>query len=163
MEVILTLANITKMPLNKAASPVAVTESLMARKLAEQNYRIGSERKDDGIKNTQFVGAFVKEPISGYHEGVSAFDFASLYPSIMRQFNVSPDSFIEKVPENKIKERRKDKDVIVCDNGVVYGTEESVLKKILSDLYAQRKDYKKTSYEYFAKADQLKKKINLIS
>lgn len=163
MEVILTLANITKMPLNKAASPVAVTESLMARKLAEQNYRIGSERKEDSIKNAQFVGAFVKEPISGYHEGVSAFDFASLYPSIMRQFNISPDSFIEKVPENKIEERRKDKSVIVCDNGVVYNTEESILKKILSDLYAQRKDYKKTSYEYFTKADQLKKKINLLS
>jgi len=163
MEVILTLANITKMPLNKAASPVAVTESLMARKLAEQNYRIGSERKEDSIKNAQFVGAFVKEPISGYHEGVSAFDFASLYPSIMRQFNISPDSFVEKVPQNKIEEKRKDKSVIVCDNGVVYDTKESILKKILSDLYAQRKDYKKTSYEYFTKADQLKKKIKLLS
>lgn len=163
MEVILTLANITKMPLNKAASPVAVTESLMARKLAEHDIRIGSEKKEDSIKDGKFVGAFVKEPISGYHEGVSAFDFASLYPSIMRQFNISPDSFIEKVPKNKIPEKRKDKSVIVCDNGVVYNTEESILKKILSDLYAQRKDYKKTSYEYFTKADQLKKKINLLS
>ena len=163
MEVILTLANITKMPLNKAASPVAVTESLIARKLAEQNYRIGSEEKEDSIKDGKFAGAFVKEPISGYHEGVSAFDFASLYPSIMRQFNISPDSFIEKVPQNKIEEKRKDKSVIVCDNGVVYNTEESILKKILSDLYDQRKDYKKTSYEYFTKADQLKKKIKLLS
>jgi len=163
MEVILTLANITKMPLNKAASPVAVTESLIARKLAEQNYRIGSEKRPDGIKDGKFAGAFVKEPISGYHQGVSAFDFASLYPSIMRQFNISPDSFVEKIPEAKIQERRKDKKVIVCDNGVVYNTEESMLKKILSDLYAQRKDYKKTSYEYFTKADQLKKKIKLLS
>jgi len=162
MEVILTLANITKMPLNKAASPVAVTESLIARKLAEQNYRIGSEKRPDGIKDGKFAGAFVKEPISGYHQGVSAFDFASLYPSIMRQFNISPDSFVEKIPEAKIQERRKDKNVIVCDNGVVYNTEESMLKKILSDLYAQRKDYKKTSYEYFTKADQLKKKIKLL-
>jgi DNA polymerase elongation subunit (family B) len=162
MEVILTLANITKMPLNKAASPVAVTESLIARKLAEQNYRIGSEKRPDGIKDGKFAGAFVKEPISGYHQGVSAFDFASLYPSIMRQFNISPDSFIEKIPEAKIQERRKDKNVIVCDNGVVYNTEESILKKILSDLYAQRKDYKKTSYEYFTKADRLKKKIKLL-
>ena len=163
MEVILTLANITKMPLNKAASPVAVTESLIARKLAEQNYRIGSERKADSEKDGKFAGAFVKEPIAGYHQGVSAFDFASLYPSIMRQFNISPDSFIEKVPAGKVEERRKDKNVIVCDNGVVYNTEESMLKKILSDLYAQRKDYKKTSYDYFTKADQLKKKINLLS
>lgn len=163
MEVILTLANITKMPLYKAASPVAVTEALMTRKMADHGIRIGSEKKEDSIKDGKFAGAFVKEPISGYHEGVSAFDFASLYPSIMRQFNISPDSFIEKIPKNKVKEMRKDKSVIVCDNGVVYNTEESILKKILSDLYAQRKDYKKTSYEYFTKANQLKKKINLLS
>jgi DNA polymerase elongation subunit (family B) len=157
MEVLLTLANITNMPLYKASSPVAVTEAIMARKLAEQGMRIGSEEKVDGQKDGQYAGAFVKEPILGFYEGVSAFDFASLYPSIMRQFNISPDAYIEKIYKSEIEERRKDKEVIVCDNGVVYKTEDSILRKILSDLYAQRKDYKKTSYEYFTKADRLKK------
>ena len=163
MEVIMTLANITKMPLYKAASPVAVTESLMARKLSEMNMRIGTEFKEDGQKDGQYVGAFVKEPATGFYEGVSAFDFASLYPSIMRQFNISPDAYIEQVFEDQIKERRKDKDVIVCDNGVVYKKEDSILKKILSDLYSQRKEYKKISYDYFSKADHLKKKIKILS
>ena len=159
MEVLLTLANITRMPLYKAASPVAVTESLMARKLAEQGMRIGTERREDSEKNSQYAGAFVKEPIVGYYEGVSAFDFASLYPSIMRQFNISPDAYIEQVYKTEVAERRKDKDVIVCDNGVVYKKNDSILKKILTDLYAQRKQYKKMSYEYFTKADQLKKRL----
>ena len=159
MEVLLTLANITRMPLYKAASPVAVTESLMARKLAEQGMRIGTERREDSEKNSQYAGAFVKEPIVGYYEGVSAFDFASLYPSIMRQFNISPDAYIEQVYKTEVTERRKDKDVIVCDNGVVYKKDDSILKKILTDLYAQRKQYKKMSYEYFTKADQLKKRL----
>ena len=157
MEVLLTLANITNMPLYKASSPVAVTEAIMARKLAEQGMRIGSEEKNDSQKDGQYAGAFVKEPILGFYEGVSAFDFASLYPSIMRQFNISPDAYIEKIYKSEIEERRKNKEVIVCDNGVVYKTEDSILRKILSDLYAQRKDYKKTSYEYFTKADRLKK------
>ena len=160
MDVLLTLANITKMPLYKASSPVAVTESLMSRKLAELGKRIGSEQREDGQKDGKYAGAFVKEPIVGFYEGVSAFDFASLYPSIMRQFNISPDAYIEKVPESQIKERREDKEVIVCANGVVYSTEDSILKKILSDLYEQRKDYKNTSYEYFTKADKLKKLLN---
>jgi DNA polymerase elongation subunit (family B) len=159
MEVLLTLANITRMPLYKAASPVAVTESLMARKLAEQGMRIGTERREDSEKNSQYAGAFVKEPIVGYYEGVSAFDFASLYPSIMRQFNISPDAYIEQVYKTEVAERRKDKDVIVCDNGVVYKKDDSILKKILTDLYAQRKQYKKMSYDYFTKADQLKKRL----
>ena len=162
MEVLLTLATITKMPLYKAASPVAITESLIARKLAEQDKRIGTEwDREDGKKDAKYAGAFVKEPITGYYSGVSAFDFASLYPSVMRQFNISPDSFIEIVPEAEVKERRKDQNVIVCQNGVVYSKEESVLKKILGDLYAQRKDYKKTSYDYYTKADELQKKFSL--
>lgn len=157
MEVLLTLANITNMPLYKASSPVAVTEAIMARKLAEQGMRIGSEEKKDSNKDGQYAGAFVKEPILGFYEGVSAFDFASLYPSIMRQFNISPDAYIEKISKAEIADRRKDKEVIVCDNGVVYNTDDSILRKILSDLYQQRKDYKTTSYEYYTKADNLKK------
>jgi DNA polymerase elongation subunit (family B) len=160
MEVLLTLANITQMPLYKAASPVAVTESIMARKLAEQGMRIGTERKEDGEKDGQYVGAYVKEPILGFYEGVSAFDFASLYPSIMRQFNISPDAFVEQVHKSEVAKRREDTNVIVCDNGVVYSKEDSILKKILGDLYDQRKDYKQMSYEYFAKAARLKKRLS---
>lgn len=157
MEVLLTLANITNMPLYKASSPVAVTEAIMARKLAEQGMRIGSEKRDDGQKDGQYAGAYVKEPILGFYEGVSAFDFASLYPSIMRQFNISPDAYVEKISTSEVAKRREDKEVIVCDNGVVYNNEDSILRKILSDLYGQRKDYKKTSYEYYTKADYYKK------
>tara|TARA_B100001287_G_scaffold60595_1_gene48589 strand:+ start:451 stop:1857 length:1407 start_codon:yes stop_codon:yes gene_type:complete len=161
MEVLLTLANITKMPLYKAASPVAMTEALMARKLMEENKRIGTEAREDNKKDGKYAGAFVKEPISGFYGGVSAFDFASLYPSIMRQFNISPDAYIEQVPKEAIAERRKNKDVIVCENGVVYKNEDSVLKQILSDLYNQRKEYKAKSFEYFKKADEIRKKIKL--
>ncbi len=160
MDVLLTLANITKMPLYKASSPVSVTESLMARKLAEQGMRIGSEQREDGEKNGQYAGAYVKEPIVGFYEGVSAFDFASLYPSVMRQFNISPDAFIEKVNKSEIEKRREDKDVIVCANGVVYNNEDSILRKILGDLYNQRTNYKTTSYDYFTKADELKKLLS---
>lgn len=161
MEVLLTLATITRMPLYKAASPVAMTEALIARKLVEQNKRVGVEfDREDSKKDGKYAGAFVKEPISGYYSGVSAFDFASLYPSIMRQFNISPDSYVEMVPTTQINSRRKDESVIVCENGVVYQKEDSMLKKILSDLYSQRKQYKKTSYDYYEKARELKKKLN---
>jgi hypothetical protein len=77
----------------------------------------------------------------------------------MRQFNISPDAYIDMIPKDQIEERRKNPDEIVCENGVVYSKEDSILKKILSDLYAQRKDYKKTSYEYYEKAHELKKKF----
>jgi hypothetical protein len=56
----------------------------------------------------------------------------------MRQFNISPDSFIEMIPEMEVKQKRKEKDIIVCENGAVYKKEDSMLKLILSDLYGQR-------------------------
>jgi len=159
MEVLLTLASITKMPLYKAASPVAVTEALIARKMSALNKRIGSEQRDEGSKDGQYAGAYVKEPVVGFYQGVSAFDFASLYPSIMRQFNISPDSYKEIIPISQIPERKKNKDEIVCSNGVVYDKKDSILKQILSDLYGQRKDYKKTSYEYYTKAKEVKDRL----
>ena len=163
MEVLLTLSTITKMPLYKAASPVAMTEALIARKLVPQNKRVGMDYdKEDSQKDGKYAGAFVKEPISGYYSGVSAFDFASLYPSIMRQFNISPDAFVEMIPTSQINSRRKDESVIVCENGVVYQKEDSILKKILSDLYSQRKEYMKTSYDYYEKARDLKKKLEAL-
>jgi DNA polymerase elongation subunit (family B) len=161
MEVLLTLATITRMPLYKAASPVAVTESLIARKLATDNKKIAVEWDRETKKDTKYEGAFVKQPIVGYYSGVSAFDFASLYPSVMRQFNISPDSFIEMIPEMEVKQKRKEKDIIVCENGAVYKKEDSMLKLILSDLYGQRKEYKKTSYAYYEKAHELKKKFKV--
>ena len=161
MEVLLTLSNITQMPLYKAASPVGVTESLIARKLLESGKRIGVEySEEDNEKDGKYAGAFVKEPIRGYHQGVAAFHFASLYPSIMRQFNISPDSFIEKVKPADVEVKRKNKDVIVCDNGVVYSKDDSMLRMILGDLYGQRKDYKSLSYDYYTKAEEIKKHLN---
>lgn len=38
-------------------------------------------------------GAWVKEPTVGMHGWTLSFDFASLYPSIMRQWNISPETF----------------------------------------------------------------------
>lgn len=41
-----------------------------------------------------FEGAYVHEPVRGVHREVCAFDFKSLYPSMMTTFNISPDTFV---------------------------------------------------------------------
>ena len=102
---------------------------------------------------------FVKEPITGMHGAVAAFDFASLYPSIMRQMNVSPESFLKKVsPEKRNAEVGDDK--IVAVTGAVYNTEKSILKDVLTRLYSQRKEYKKLSFKYQQEAYELEKELN---
>ena len=44
-------------------------------------------------KLEQFIGAYVKEPIKGMHEWVASFDINSLYPNIIVQYNISPETY----------------------------------------------------------------------
>ena len=92
------------------------------------------------------------------HNAVAAFDFASLYPSIMRQLNVSPESFIRKV-KPEIRDKEVGDDRIVSVTGAVYSTERSILKDVLSRLYDQRKTYKKESFRLQQKAYDLEQEL----
>lgn len=185
MEIALTLANICKIGVYKASSPVTITESLMCRKLLEENKVMAKDWDAlDSSKSSQYAGAYVKKPKLGMHKAVAALDYASLYPSIMMQLNISPDSFITKVdadfdkirPEIKeylgdwdratmTKEEREEKislikeDKIIAVNGSVYRKEQSILKTILIDLYQKRKEYKKKSFLLKQQAYELEKNL----
>lgn len=107
-----------------------------------------------------FAGAYVFEPLPGFYRYVCAFDFASLYPSTMRQFNISPDtlvcvdkSFNVKVDKSIAQfyepeyvrglvdssvHQLKDNEV-VCMNGAIYRTDvEGIIPKILTKYYNYR-------------------------
>jgi DNA polymerase elongation subunit (family B) len=162
MEIALTIAHMTQISLFKAGSPVAITEALLAREFLTRNLVMAKDPKAPPSKREQFEGAFVKEPITGMHNAVAAFDFASLYPSIMRQLNVSPESFIKKV-KPEMREREIGDERIVSVTGAVYSTERSILKDVLSRLYGQRKEYKKESFRLQQEAydlEQVMKKQN---
>jgi DNA polymerase elongation subunit (family B) len=166
MNVVLTLSNICKMSVYKAGSPVAITESILARNLLKENKLMARDfnQGDENKKIGKYTGAFVKAPIVGKHRGVACFDYASLYPSIMRQFNISPDSFIEKISDN-IKDAHREQtkgQQIVTSFGGVYSHEPSILKKVLTDLYSERKKYKKESWIYKMQADAIKQKLKLM-
>jgi len=154
MEIALTIAHMTQISIFKAASPVAITEALLAREFLTRNLVMAKDPKAPPSKREQFEGAFVKEPKTGMHHAVAAFDFASLYPSIMRQLNVSPESFIKKV-KPELREREVSDDRIVSVTGAVYSTKRSILKDVLSRLYGQRKEYKKESFRLQQKAYDL--------
>lgn len=158
MDIALTIAHMSKISIFKAASPVAITEALLCREFLSKNLVMAIDPKAPPSKREQFEGAFVKEPITGMHNAVAAFDFASLYPSVMRQMNISPESFIKKVdPEKREKEKADDK--IVSVTGAIYSTERSILKDVLTRLYSQRREYKSKSFELQQKAYEMEKEL----
>lgn len=51
--------------------------------------------KTNNSKEEGFEGAYVKEPQIGRHKWVVSFDLNSLYPHLMMQFNLSPETLID--------------------------------------------------------------------
>ncbi len=98
----------------------------------------------------KYEGAFVKQPIPGLHKYCTCNDYASLYPSLMRQFNIGPETLVTVLPETDeaLKQQWRDKGYIVCASGAVYQKEDGHLKKIITDLYFKRKAYKKKSFKF---------------
>lgn len=104
-------------------------------------------KKKEGEK---YEGAFVKQPIPGLHKYCTCNDYASLYPTLMRQFNIGPETLVTLLPENDeaLKQEWREKGYIVCASGAVFQKEDGHLKKIITDLYFKRKAYKKTSFKF---------------
>lgn len=157
------LGTLTKSEYSKAFSPVHMTENVLCRGLLKRNLVMIPDDKKR-TKNEKYKGAYVHKPKVGMYEYVAAFDFASLYPSVMRQFNISPESFInliseetKKVYNEKTKENEETDDKIVCANGAVFGTENSVLREALDDFYSKRKKAKYESYEVEKEIEILKR------
>lgn len=132
-------------------STTYIPENLLRVKFSEQGKVLAvspkPKKKSDGEK---YEGAFVKQPIPGLHKFCTCNDYASLYPSLMRQFNIGPETLVTILDENDevLKQQWRDKGYIVCASGAVYVKEDGNLKKIITDLYFKRKAYKKTSFKY---------------
>ena len=111
------------------------------------------ERSD---KKDQFAGAYVKEPIPGPYDWVVSFDLNSLYPSLIRFLNVSPETLMEhKHPEanvEKMIQKTADiepialfEDCAVAANGAMYTKDKvGMMPSLVTTIYEERKRYKKT-------------------
>jgi len=52
---------------------------------------------EKGAKDSQIVGAYVKDPQVGMHKWVVSFDLNSLYPHLIMQYNISPETYVEMI------------------------------------------------------------------
>lgn len=66
--------------------------------------KFATAQRHSDIDKEKFEGAFVKDSFSGMFEWVASFDATSLYPSLIMQHNISPETFVE--PETYHEEVR---------------------------------------------------------
>ena len=79
----------------EAFRTVGVWDAILYNDFLDKNIVVPP--KKDGHKDRQIEGAHVKDPIVGMHEWVVSFDLNSLYPHIMMQYNLSPETVLDEV------------------------------------------------------------------
>jgi DNA polymerase elongation subunit (family B) len=112
--------------------------------------------KDRSEKSDKFAGAYVKEPIPGKYDWVVSFDLNSLYPHLIMQYNISPETLLdERHPSatvDKILQRQVDlekySDYAVCPNGAMYRKDvRGFLPELMEKMYNDRVIFKKKMLE----------------
>jgi DNA polymerase elongation subunit (family B) len=102
LELGVTLAYDTKTNFEDIFAQTRMWDSLTYSYLFEKNIIVPPREIKE--KNSAFEGAYVKEVQVGLHNWVASFDLNSLYPHLMMQYNISPETLIQ--PENYTSEMR---------------------------------------------------------
>jgi DNA polymerase elongation subunit (family B) len=144
--------------MNNALASLAITEGVLRNRFREMD-DIVLFKGDKSTDESTISGGWVKDPIVGMNRWVVVYDFASLYPTTMRQFYITPETFVGIQDEknksictnNRIIDLNKH---VVCANGVVFEKRHSPTICMLEDVYADRKSAKK---KMFQAKEELKK------
>ena len=107
-------------------------------------------KKESATKTEKYAGAYVKEPIPGFYDWVVSFDLNSLYPHLIMQYNISPETLqdtrhstatVDKILEKQVE---IDGEFAVCANGAQYSKDEhGFLPEMMQKMYDSRVIFKK--------------------
>tara|TARA_Y100001972_G_scaffold128902_1_gene192574 strand:+ start:987 stop:3503 length:2517 start_codon:yes stop_codon:yes gene_type:complete len=120
-------------------------------------------QKKEHEKSEKFEGAYVKDPIIGMHKWVVSFDLNSLYPHLIMQYNISPETLIgrpfkdkdvsvDKLLKNEVKSDIlngiKKQDVTLTPNGALFRKDKKgFLPELMQSIYDDRVKYKQLMLE----------------
>ena len=178
IELGLTLGYDTKTNFEDIFAQTRMWDALIYNYLLDKNIIVPP--KEEKFKGEAFEGAFVKDPQVGKHNWIASFDLNSLYPHLMMQYNISPETLVEPsnytddmrkiisshVDVNKMLKKELDlsslKDVTITPNGQYFRTDiQGFLPKMLEEMYEDRKKFKKlmlqAKQEYENETDEVKK------
>ena len=150
IELALTMAYDAKVNYQDVMYQVRMWDTIIYNYLKKRNIVIPP--KDSSDKNDKYAGAYVKEPIPGKYDWVVSFDLNSLYPHLIMQYNISPETLLEtrhpSVTVDKILGEEITfemyKDNAVCANGAQYRKDvKGFLPELMEKMYAERVVFKK--------------------
>ena len=151
IELCLTMAYDAKVNFMDVLGSTKYWDILIYNFLLKKNIVIPQKRKLE--KSEKFEGAYVKEPQLGMHKWIMSFDLNSLYPHLIMQYNISPETLVaqDKVKDmsvDKLLDKKVDtsilKGVTLTPNGALFKTtKRGFLPEIMQSMYDDRVKYKK--------------------
>lgn len=169
VDILYGMAVLGKIRIKDAISTLALTEGILRNKLRDQKniVLVRDEHIDEyGDSDAASIkGGWVKEPVRGMATWTCCFDFASLYPTTMRQFNISADSYKGQQVKGKNYSIFNGHQLMISDddivtlNGSVFKKEEGVVTQVMGEVYSDRKKWKKTMMEKHTELEQLKEEL----
>ena len=149
IELCLTMAYDAKVNYTDVLGSVRYWDILIYNYLREKNIVIPQKSKAE--KGEKYEGAYVKDPIVGMHNWVMSFDLNSLYPHLIMQYNISPETLISSSEKkdglvNKILngEIKNDTDYCMTPNGAFFRKDKrGFLPEIMETMYDDRTKYKR--------------------
>ena len=129
-------------------SQVRMWDAIIYNYLKKRNIVIPPKERSD--KDAKYAGAYVKEPIPGKYDWVVSFDLNSLYPHLIMQYNISPETLWETRHPSASVEGLLNQDIdidgefAVCANGAQYRKDvRGFLPELMEKIYEDRTIYKK--------------------
>ncbi|MBS3172504.1 DNA polymerase II [Candidatus Woesearchaeota archaeon] len=126
---------LTGMTLDRVNSSIASLDYLYLQKARSHNLVCPTSFSED--RESRIKGGFVKESIPGIYDNIIVLDFKSLYPSVIRTFNIDPTSFSENKTKNSIE----------SPNKAYFINEEGILPEIIEELWRAREKSRKEKNE----------------
>ena len=150
IELALTMAYDAKVNYQDIFFQVRLWDCIIYNYLRKKNIVIPPKERSE--KDEKYAGAYVKEPIPGKYDWVVSFDLNSLYPHLIMQYNISPETLqdtrhptatVDKILNEELTFEMY-KDNAVCANGAMYRKDEQgFLPELMQKYYDERVIFKK--------------------
>ena len=150
IELALTMAYDAKVNYSDVFYQVRMWDTIIYNYLKNRNIVIPPKERSD--KDAKYAGAYVKEPIPGKYDWVVSFDLNSLYPHLIMQYNISPETLLEERHPSATVDKILNQDVTfemykdnaVCANGAMYRKDvRGFLPELMDKMYDERVIFKK--------------------
>ena len=170
IELALTMAYDAKCNIGDVFSAVRIWDCILYNHCWDQNIVV--HPRDHSRPERSIVGAYVQDPKPGQYDWVVSFDATSLYPSIIMQYNMSPETLMtnfnplaEPIGQSEVMSEKVDRllaqsvDIEHCmsANGYYFSSEKKGLfPEMVAKLFKDRQDYKKLMIEAQKKYEDTK-------